>query len=104
MTLKEARARAREWLAQIDKGIDPAHEKRERERKATEEKRAEKANTVEAALKAYLEHKAGLRSIKAVEREMKRELAAQMALPLNDISRQHVLDVVIGIMEERHPS
>ena len=102
MTLKEARARAREWLAQIDKGIDPAHEKRERERKAAEEKRAQKANTVEAALKSYLEHKAGLRSIKAVEREMKRELAAWMDLPLNDISRQHVLDVVIGIMEEGH--
>jgi integrase len=102
MTLKEARTKAREWLAQIDKGIDPAQEKRERERKAVEEKRAQKANTVGAALKAYLDHKAGLRSIKAVEREMKRELAAWMDLPLNDISRQHVLDVVIPIMEEGH--
>ena len=102
MTLKEARTKAREWLVQIDKGIDPAQEKRERERKAVEEKRAQKANTVGAALKAYLDHKAGLRSIKAVEREMKRELAAWMDLPLNDISRQHVLDVVIPIIEEGH--
>lgn len=75
MSLAKAREEAIKWVSQIKQGIDPSREEKRREQAAIEAERTRKANTFEAVLQAYLAHKSDLRSIRAREVEMRRELA-----------------------------
>ncbi len=71
LTLEKARETAREWLALVKKGIDPAVEIERLRRETIETERAKQAASFRSALHGYLLRRAArLRSGKAIEREL----------------------------------
>jgi hypothetical protein len=99
MSLADARELARDWIAAIKKGIDPSREEKGREQAAIEAERVRKANTVAAALQAYFTHKSDLRTIRAREVEMRRELASWLDQDraLTSISERDVKELIVKI-------
>jgi hypothetical protein len=95
LTLAQARAKARSWLAQIAEGNDP----RDAERGA-------RANTVAAAVELFLQrHVAGQRKAKDVEREIRAELVTRYGnRPLSSITRRHVIAMVDEIVDRGAPA
>src|SRR5947209_6469810 len=71
MTLKDARIKARQWLASIERGIDPRTEEARREREAVLAKKNTFASVVENFITKRLP---GQRKAKVVERQIRKEL------------------------------
>lgn len=92
MDLADAREKARQWRRLIGRNIDPSIEE-ERERTAQRQKRA---NTFEAVAEDFVSEKLpGERKGKDVEREIRKDLIpAWGALPITEISEEHVITVV----------
>ncbi len=105
LSLEQARTKAREWLALIARGIDPAIEI-ERQRKA--ELEAERKRTVAtfgSAFESYLKRKASkLKSGPDIAREMRREFACWMDRPLADISQRDVKEAIQKIVDRGAPT
>jgi integrase len=108
VTLDAARDTAREWLAQIRKGIDPVAEAR---RRADDERRAREAERVAdecrfaAVADDYLKRKvAGQRQARAAERIVRNELIPAWAdRPINELTRRDVVRLVEGIDDRGAP-
>ena len=103
-TLALARDKAKQWLALRKIGLDPAAEierkRKEEEKRRQEEARAEKlrqACTFQSALNDYFEHKAGLRSIASLRRDMRREFAHWLDTPLMDITKADIKETIRAI-------
>ena len=95
MSLAEARDKAREWNALVEKGIDPTKEKQRQRQAAIEAEKQRQASTFGAAFEDYLHRKASkLKSAKDIECKLRRECKSWMALPLADISPLMVKEVV----------
>jgi len=97
ISLADARELARDWIAQIKKGIDPARAAEQARKANIEAERARNKNTVKAALTSYLLAKSELRSVRKMEVEMQRELASWMDRPILDIRAQDVKDLINAI-------
>jgi integrase len=99
MSLADARILADTWNAQIRRGLDPSREA-EREAQANIElERRRQAGTFENALKSYFVHKSNLRTIRAREVEMRRELKPWLDRPLQDITEDDVRSLVTAIKD-----
>ena len=95
ISLAEARDKAREWNALVEKGIDPTKEKQRQRQAAIEAEKQRQASTFGAAFEDYLHRKASkLKSAKDIECKLRRECKSWMALPLADISPLMVKEVV----------
>jgi integrase len=101
MTLEQARARAREWLEQINKGIDPKIEA-ERQRAAAQRMQA---NTFAAVAEDFLDRHA----VKLVKRaEAERIIRGEFVRrwrerPITDIARIEVANAVTAIVRRGAP-
>jgi integrase len=105
ITLEEARAKGREWLNLIEKGIDPAAEVERLRMAALEAERRRTAATFGAALEAYLARKAShLRTGRVIANEMKRELGQWMDRPLAEISPTEVKYIIRQIADRGTPT
>jgi integrase len=103
--LHEAREKAREWIALIKKGVDPAKEAKRLQEAAIEAERAKHANTFGSAFESYLTRKASkLKSGGTIEKEMSREFAGWMNKPLADISQRDVKDAIQKIVDRGAPT
>jgi len=102
VTLMEARATAAEWDSMARKGVDPVREAKRAQKAQETAERVRRANTFGSALDAYLAHKAGLRSIHRIERDLRRECAIWMARPIADIDPRTVKALVIAIKNRGH--
>jgi integrase len=95
ISLAEARDKAREWNALVEKGIDPTKEKQRQRQAAIEAEKQRQASTFGAAFEDYLHRKASkLKSARDIECKLRRECKSWMALPLADISPLMVKEVV----------
>ena len=97
ISLADARELARDWIALIKEGIDPARAAEQARKANIEAERARNKNTVKAALTSYLLDKSELRSVRKMEVEMQRELASWMDRPILDIRAQDVKDLINAI-------
>ena len=86
-TLELARAKAEQWSALRKIGLDPAAEIERKRQAKIEKERAKQKSTVGAAFTAYFKHKARLRSIVQIERDMRREFQHWLDRPLSDSRR-----------------
>ena len=95
ISLAEARDKAREWNALVEKGIDPTKEKQRQRQAAIEAEKQRQASNFGAAFEDYLHRKASkLKSAKDIECKLRRECKSWMGLPLADISPLMVKEVV----------
>lgn len=100
MSLAQARDKAREWNALVEKGTDPTIENSRRRTATIEAEKQRQASTFEGAFEVYLRRKASkLKSGRHIEREMRREFRTWMPLPLADISPSMVKAAIRGIVE-----
>lgn len=101
MSLADAREKARRWLEKIRAGVDP----REEEKRAAEVETERRGTTVEAVMEDYLRlHIRGKRRAGAAEREIRKELLSRWAkLPITDVTRRDVLDMVDEIKGRGSP-
>lgn len=117
ISLKDARAKARDWLALLDQGLDPsvieeqtkkareaAEAAQERERLATE---AAKKYTLSALIVHYLDHldKQGKDAADAKQALAKNVIKAQpelAALPAREVTRSQVTAALRAIVEAGH--
>ncbi len=95
ISLEAARAKARQWIELITKGIDPAVEE-ERQRAATLRARA---NTFAAVAEDFIAEKLPSERCRAdAERDIRRELLPRWGhLPVAQISPQHVRDLIKAV-------
>ena len=102
ITLDEARATARDWLALIRDGRDP----RDVKRQAVAAAQASEASLFGAVAEAYITRKVcQMRTRAAVERTVRNVLIpAWQHRPLADISRREVVALVDGILERGKPA
>lgn len=100
-SLAAARDVARDWNAKIRRGIDPSREEKRNEQAAIEAERIRKANTFGAALETYLKRKAKLRSIRVMERELRREFPSWTDKSLLDITPSMVKSAIRAIVDDR---
>ncbi len=82
LTLEQARDKAKEWLSMIGRGVDPALEEERQRQAAIEAEKRRQKHTFEAALEVYVKRKAKLRTIHVIERELRRECAEWLRLPI----------------------
>jgi integrase len=101
-SLAEAREKARDWIALIRKGIDPARAAEKEAQANIEAERKRKAHTVGAVLQSYFLAKCELRSLHAMKITMERELKPWLDRPLLDISTQDIRDLVNKIKADGH--
>jgi integrase len=96
LSLSAAREKAREWIAMVQKGLDPAHEAK----RTAEAEKARQAKTFGGTLSTYIDfqRRQKRRSVKKVEREMRRELASWLDRPLSDITADDVRRLISGIV------
>jgi integrase len=101
LTLEQARARARDWLELIRKGIDPATEE-ERIRMAEERKRA---NTFAAVAEDFIADKLpGERKGREVERDIRREFMPVWGCrPIAEITRHDVRAAIKSVKDRGAP-
>jgi len=96
LTLEEARARARQWIALNAKGVDPKVEI-ERGRQAELRKQAE---TFGSVVEAYIKHIARHRTARMAENTIRRELLSQWSSrPITEITRADVIRVIEGVAD-----
>jgi integrase len=90
ISLRDARTKAREWIAQIKQGIDPRAVIK-----------AERANTVSAAVELYLKrHVAGKRKAKDTAREIQNEIVSRWgSRPLTSIRRADIIAMTSEIVD-----
>jgi integrase len=108
VTLDAARDTAREWLAQIRKGVDPAAEARRRaddERRAREAERVKDERRFERVADDYLKRKvAGQRRAREAERIVRNVLVAAWGdKPIGKITRRDVVWLVERINDRPAP-
>jgi integrase len=108
VTLDAARDTAREWLAQIRKGIDPAAEARRREddeRKRREAARLQREGLFAAVAEDYLRRRvAGQRRAREAERIVRNVLVAAWGdKPITEITRRDVVRLVERINDRPAP-
>ena len=94
ISLDAARDKAREWIAMIEKGIDPSGERKRVAQEAIEAERIRKANTLASVLEAYLRHCANLRSAHQRGRELRRVMADWMQRPITSISPRDIRELI----------
>ena len=99
MSLAEARDKAREWNALVERGDDPTIENRRQRTAAIEAEKKRQTSTFEGAFEEYLRRKAKLKSARHIEREIRREFKTWMGLPLADITPSMVKERIRGIIE-----
>jgi integrase len=100
LSLEKARAKARDWLELISKGIDPSEQERQRSEQE-EKKRKLNFGTV---IEDYLTHIKGQRRAKAAEREIRTEiLPAWRTKPITEINRDDVVKLVKAIAARPAP-
>jgi integrase len=101
LSLAEARAQAAAAMADVERGIDPADEK-----KTAEAKKAEAAeNTLHAVAKVYMQLAgAKLRSAKSRQSILDRLLLPRLgSKPMDQIEREHVIRVLDRVEVENGP-
>ena len=98
MTLSRAREIAREWRADIERGVDPKIEEAKRQRE--EERR--RADTFEACFAAFAEdHLSTLRTGKVVKDAVRKHVYAKWAhRPISEIGRADVNDLIKSLRKE----
>lgn len=96
VTLEQARAKARDWLELIRKGIDPAVAEAQARQAALDEQVQEHARSFAAVAETFIAEKLpGERRGKAVEREIRNEfLPAWGPRPIDEISDLDVLAII----------
>jgi len=99
LSVAEAREKTRQWNALVKKGVDPSVEEERRRMEALEAERKGRANTFGSAFESYLKHKAKLKSVRTIDRELHRECGAWMARPLANISPLDVKQLVQAIAD-----
>ncbi len=92
LKLDEARIRAREWLALLERGIDPKDEAA----RAIAAEQQKRANTLEAVFEDFVKEKLpSERKGSEVERSLRRDLIARLGhKPITDITRRDILGVI----------
>ncbi|MGA7329504.1 MAG: integrase arm-type DNA-binding domain-containing protein [Rhodomicrobium sp.] len=100
-TLAMARKKAGEWIAMMKEGLDPAEEAGKARKAKADAHEARIKNSFKAALETYLKRKSKLRSIRVIERELRRECRDWMDLPLQDIDQGMVKELIRAIVDER---
>jgi integrase len=92
LSLAEARAIAREWQSDIDRGVDP----KAKEAAARREQERQWANTFGAVFSSYVDdHLISLRSGRDVARTIEKHVLPHWGdLPISEIRRPHVHEVV----------
>jgi len=100
MSLAQAREKAGQWRELIAKGIDPAIEEKRLVSAAIAAEKAKQAATFGAAFAVYERRKlAKLRTGKTIAAELRRECAAWFDLPLADIDRRMVKNLILAIAD-----
>jgi integrase len=97
MSLSEARNLAHDWNTKIRKGIDPSAEAEQARKANIEADAVRRANSVAAALDAYLDAKSHLRTARAMAIELRRELKSWLDRPIQDIDKRAVQTLIRGI-------
>jgi integrase len=98
ISLAQARDKAREWNALVEKGIDPTIEKQRQRAAIIDAEKKRQASTFGAAFEHYLQRKGSkLKSGKVIEREIRRECQSWMVLPLADIRPKDVKELLASI-------
>jgi integrase len=99
--LEQARDKARDWLALIKRGIDPAHEE-ERERQAA---LRNQRNSFAAVAEEYIKrHVSKTRKAAIVERELRREFIDRWGdRPITDITQHDVVAVIDEAVDRDAP-
>jgi hypothetical protein len=101
ISLEEARNKARDWLSQVQRGIDPSQEAiRERQASARQRESA-KASTFGAVTEEYIKrHLTKQRRAAVSEREIRKELLSRWEIrPIHEITRQDVIAMVDDIRD-----
>jgi integrase len=101
VSLEEARTKAREWLALIQRGTDP---KAQEERQRREELRKQQTTFASVADDFIQRHVKGQRRGRDTEREIRKELVDQLgSRPISDISRDEVVRLIEQIADRPAP-
>ena len=108
LTIEQARDLAREWQAQITRGVDPAAEKKRREdeaRRAAEQQHLRQEGLFAAVAEDYLKRRvAGQRRARTVERIIRGKLVPAWGdKPITDITRRDVVRLVETINDDGAP-
>jgi integrase len=99
ISLEQARARARDWLELIRKGIDP----RVAEERARQAELRKQGETFGQVAEAYIQHIDHHRTARAAAGTIRRELRQWWQRPASDISRRDVIALVQSIAKRNKP-
>jgi integrase len=105
LTLDDARTLARQWHELLRRGLDPAIETKEQQRRTAAEQAQKTAMTFEVVAEEFIKRRLpGQRKRATVEHQIRKELMSKWAgRPIAQITRRDIVNLIESIVDRPHP-